>query len=42
MTNRYIYAMVGLFVLLLGAAWLVISVWLTLGDYTKQYITYRV
>ncbi len=42
MTNRSIYAMVGLFVLLLGGAWLAISVWLTLGDYTKQYITYRV
>ena len=42
MTNRYIYAMVGLFVLLLGGAWLAISVWLTLGDYSKNYITYRV
>ena len=42
MTNRVIYAMVGLFVLLLGAAWLAISVWLTLGDYSKQYVTYRV
>ena len=42
MTNRTIYAMVGLFVLLLGGAWLAISVWLTLGDYSKQYITYRV
>ncbi|MGB5259219.1 MAG: MlaD family protein [Gammaproteobacteria bacterium] len=42
MRNRFNYALVGLFVLLLGGAWLVISLWLTLGDYSTQYITYRV
>ena len=42
MTNRFNYALVGVFVLVLGAAWLVISLWLTLGDYTKKYTTYRV
>lgn len=42
MTNRFNYALVGLFVLVLGAAWLVISLWLTLGDYRTQYTTYRV
>jgi phospholipid/cholesterol/gamma-HCH transport system substrate-binding protein len=42
MTNRFNYALVGLFVLILGAAWLVISLWLTLGDYSTQYTTYRV
>lgn len=42
MTNRINYALVGLFVLLLGAAWLAISLWLTLGDYSTQYNTYRV
>jgi phospholipid/cholesterol/gamma-HCH transport system substrate-binding protein len=42
MTNRFNYALVGLFVLLLGGAWLVISLWLTLGDYSTQYSTYRV
>ena len=42
MTNRLNYALVGLFVLALGAAWLVISMWLTLGDFTTQYTTYRV
>ena len=42
MTNRFNYAMVGLFVLVIGGAWLAISVWLTLGDYSTQYTTYRV
>lgn len=42
MTNRVNYALVGLFVLVLGAAWLAISLWLTLGDYRTQYTTYRV
>lgn len=42
MKNRINHALVGLFVLVLGAAWLGISLWLTLGDYTTQYKTYRV
>jgi phospholipid/cholesterol/gamma-HCH transport system substrate-binding protein len=42
MTNRLNYALVGLFVLALGAAWLAISLWLTLGDFSTQYTTYRV
>jgi len=42
MTSRFNYAMVGLFVLVFGAAWLAISLWLTLGDYSTQYTTYRV
>jgi phospholipid/cholesterol/gamma-HCH transport system substrate-binding protein len=42
MTNRFNYALVGLFVLVLGAAWLVISLWLTMGDYRTQYTIYRV
>ena len=42
MTNRFSYALVGLFVLVLGAAWLVISLWLTFGDYSTHYTTYRV
>jgi len=42
MANRFNYAMVGLFVLVFGAAWLAISLWLTLGDYRTQYTTYRV
>jgi phospholipid/cholesterol/gamma-HCH transport system substrate-binding protein len=33
--------MVGLFVILLGAAWLAISLWLALGDFSVQYQTYR-
>jgi phospholipid/cholesterol/gamma-HCH transport system substrate-binding protein len=36
------YAMVGLFVILLGATWVAISLWLTLGDFSSQYTTYRV
>lgn len=42
MTNRLNYALVGLFVLVFGAAWLGISLWLTLGDYATQYSIYRV
>jgi phospholipid/cholesterol/gamma-HCH transport system substrate-binding protein len=34
--------MVGLFVILLGATWVAISLWLTLGDFSSQYTTYRV
>jgi len=36
------YAMVGLFVILLGASWVAISLWLALGDFSSQYTTYRV
>lgn len=42
MKNRINHALVGLFVLVLGAAWLGISLWLTLGDYSTEYKTYRV
>jgi phospholipid/cholesterol/gamma-HCH transport system substrate-binding protein len=36
------YAMVGLFVILLGGAWLAISLWMALGDFSTQYTTYHV
>jgi phospholipid/cholesterol/gamma-HCH transport system substrate-binding protein len=36
------YAMVGLFVILLGSTWVAISLWLALGDFSSQYTTYRV
>ncbi|MGB5443844.1 MAG: MlaD family protein [Gammaproteobacteria bacterium] len=36
------YAMVGLFVILLGAAWLAISLWLALGDFSTSYTRYHV
>ena len=36
------YAMVGLFVILLGAAWLAISLWLALGDFATSYTRYQV
>ena len=42
MQRQINYAMVGLFVILLGAAWLAISLWLALGDLSIQYRTYRV
>lgn len=42
MTSRASYALVGVFVLVLGAAWLAISLWLTLGDYSTRYTPYRV
>ncbi len=42
MKNHVNHALVGLFVLVLGAAWLGISLWLTLGDYSTQYKTYQV
>jgi len=42
MQRQINYALVGLFVILLGAAWLAISLWLALGDLSVQYRTYRV
>ncbi|MGB5338065.1 MAG: MlaD family protein [Gammaproteobacteria bacterium] len=42
MERKVNYALVGLFVIALGAAWLVISLWLTLGDFRTQYTTYHV
>lgn len=42
MEKRINYALVGLFVIVLGAAWLAISLWLALGDFATQYTTYRV
>lgn len=41
MEKQINHAMVGLFVILLGAAWLAISLWLALGDFSVQYQTYR-
>ncbi len=35
-------ALVGVFVIVLGLAWMGITLWLALGDYTTQYTTYRV
>jgi phospholipid/cholesterol/gamma-HCH transport system substrate-binding protein len=42
MGNKLNYALVGLFVLLLGAAWLAISLWLALGDFRTDYTSYHV
>jgi phospholipid/cholesterol/gamma-HCH transport system substrate-binding protein len=43
MLNRRVnYALVGLFVILLGLTWLGITLWLALGDYSTHYKTYRV
>ena len=42
MDRKINYAMVGLFVILLGASWVAISLWLSLGDFSSQYTTYRV
>lgn len=36
------YALVGLFVILLGGAWLAISLWLALGDFATSYTRYLV
>jgi len=41
MEKKINYALVGLFVIMLGATWLAISLWLALGDFSTQYITYR-
>jgi len=41
MEKKINYAMVGLFVIMLGATWLAISLWLALGDFSTQYTTYR-
>ncbi len=42
MEKKINYAMVGLFVIMLGATWLAISLWLALGDFSTQYTAYRV
>lgn len=42
MERKVNFALVGLFVIMLGAAWLVISLWLALGDFRTQYTTYHV
>jgi len=42
MEKKINYAMVGLFIIILGSAWLAISLWLALGDFATQYTTYRV
>lgn len=42
MEKKINYALVGLFVIILGATWLAISLWLALGDFSTQYTTYRV
>ncbi|MCK5480785.1 MAG: MCE family protein, partial [Gammaproteobacteria bacterium] len=42
MERQVNYAMVGLFVILLGAAWLGISLWLALGDFGANYTRYHV
>lgn len=41
MEKKINYAIVGLFVIMLGATWLAISLWLALGDFSTQYTTYR-
>ena len=41
MEKKINYAMVGLFVIVLGAIWLAISLWLALGDFSTQYASYR-
>ena len=41
MQKKINHAMVGLFVILLGGAWLAVSLWLALGDLSVQYRTYR-
>jgi len=40
--NKINYALVGLFIILLGAAWLGISLCLALGDFRMDYTSYRV
>jgi phospholipid/cholesterol/gamma-HCH transport system substrate-binding protein len=42
MGSKINYALVGLFVIVLGAAWLGISLWLALGDFRTDYTTYHV
>ena len=42
MERQVNYAMVGLFVILLGAAWLSISLWLAMGDFSTRYTRYLV
>jgi len=42
MERKVSYAMVGLFVIVLGSAWLMISLWLALGDFSTEYTRYRV
>ena len=42
MAKRLNNVLVGLFVIVLGLVWVGISLWLALGDYTVQYVTYRV
>lgn len=43
MLNRRINnALVGLFVIVFALVWLAITLWLALGDYSTNYITYRV
>ena len=41
MEKKINYAMVGLFVIVLGATWLAISLWLALGDFSTQYTRYH-
>ncbi len=42
MEKKINHAMVGVFVIALGATWLAISLWLALGDFATPYATYRV
>jgi phospholipid/cholesterol/gamma-HCH transport system substrate-binding protein len=42
MGNRLNNALVGLFVIVFGAAWLAVTLWLALADLATQYTTYRV
>jgi len=42
MERQVNYAMVGLFVILLGSTWLAISLWLALGDFATNYTRYHV
>lgn len=42
MDKKINYAMVGLFVIVLGGTWVAISLWMALGDFSTQYTTYRV
>lgn len=42
MERRVSYAIVGLFVIVLGTAWLAISLWLALGDFSRDFTRYRV
>ena len=42
MPFKFSYALVGLFVIVLGGAWIGISMWLAYGDFDKDYLPYRV